>query len=440
MSSLRDFTLGFYGILDLRMTNGTKSKQEIIKKLHHNEWFINYLYYSLNPMLTYNVTRKSLGNIDISEYSKKELYMFNDIFECCGYLARARGINSETLEQVKILLAQESSIVSSPNDLMQLYIDLLSKKPRLGVTAHTVNKIIPGFIPEWDVQQSFPIEKYPLTCGTVFWVTQKLNGVRATFFNGRLLARSGVPYTGLDNLLFELNELSHGGMFVLDGELTLKDKGRLSDNEAFRVATGILNSDEPNKSNICFTVFDVIPVDDFISDKPTETYSARRSFLDKLCASNPKLIYTRILPVMYHGTDQSIIPTLLDKMVKEDKEGLMINLDVPYYRKRHRGILKVKRFYTADLEIVEAKCGDGKYKDVLGALVVKFNGNEVSVGSGFSDEQRQHYWEHKDELIGKICEVKYKEISYDKKTGMESLQFPVFIGIRYDKETENVEV
>ena len=99
----------------------------------------------------------------------------------------------------------------------------------------------------------------------------------------------------------------------------------------------------------------------------------------------------------------------------------------------------MKRFYTADLEITDVRCGDGKYKDVLGAFVVKFKDNEVSVGSGFSDEQRQYYWEHKDELIGKICEVKYKEISCDKKTGLESLQFPVFVGVRYDKDVPNVE-
>jgi len=30
--------------------------------------------------------------------------------------------------------------------------------------------------------------------------------------------------------------------------------------------------------------------------------------------------------------------------------------------------------------------------------------------------------------------VKYKEVSYDKSTGAESLQFPVFVGIRNDKE------
>ena len=141
----------------------------------------------------------------------------------------------------------------------------------------------------------------------------------------------------------------------------------------------------------------------------------------------------RILPVLYSGTDQSKIPELLDQMVREDKEGLMVNLDVPYKRKRHNGILKVKRFYTMDLPIVACEEGSGRLAGVLGAFVLNYKGNEVRVGSGFTDEQRVLYWEHRDELTDVLCEVKYKEISYDKNTGAESLQFPVFVQLRTDK-------
>ena len=69
----------------------------------------------------------------------------------------------------------------------------------------------------------------------------------------------------------------------------------------------------------------------------------------------------------------------------------------------------------------------------LGALVLDYKGNEVKVGSGFTDEQRATFWQGKNDLPGLLCEVKYKEISSDKNTGAESLQFPVFISIRTDK-------
>ena len=44
------------------------------------------------------------------------------------------------------------------------------------------------------------------------------------------------------------------------------------------------------------------------------------------------------------------------------------------------------------------------------------------------------FWHNRDNLIGVLCEVKYKEVSYDKSTGADSLQFPVFVRIRNDKE------
>lgn len=146
------------------------------------------------------------------------------------------------------------------------------------------------------------------------------------------------------------------------------------------------------------------------------------------------MVELNILPVLYHGKDQTKIDELLEQMVREDKEGLMANFDVPYKRKRHNGILKVKRFYTMDLHILRCEEGSGRLAGTLGAFVLDYKGNEVNVGSGFSDEQRTAFWAAKDEMPGRLCEVKYKEISYDKNTGAESLQFPVFISIRTDKD------
>ena len=223
--------------------------------------------------------------------------------------------------------------------------------------------------------------------------------------------------------------------FVLDGELTLKDKGNLSDNEAFRKATGIINSDSEDKSEICYTVFDIIPLQTFEENGNDINYSVRRLILDELAKSLDKdgAKYVSVLPVLYHGKDQKQISSLLDKMVAEDKEGLIANLDVPYKRQRHRGILKIKRFYTMDLPIVRCEEGTGRLAGTLGAFVVDFDGNEVNVGSGFSDDQRREFWENKENLIGTLCEVKYKDISSDKSKGGKSLQFPIFVGLRTDK-------
>lgn len=413
----------------LQETKGTNEKQKFIAHRADNGWFRRFLYYALNPVLTYNVSEKTLKRlVKTTPSGGGTLVFFDDIFECCEYLARLRGVDDATLRQVQLLLSK----CSSPEQ-QELYIKLLAKTLRLGVTAKTVNKIIPNLIPEWEVQQAYPIDKYPVKDGTEFWLTQKLNGVRATFYNGKLIARSGVPYEGVAHIVKAL-DWAQKCDYILDGELTLKDKGDLSDNEAFRVATGILNSDAVNKTRICFTIFDLIPVTDFESANPKLKYNERRLIMNSL-ADKIDTAYTRLLPVLYHGTDQSKIGELLERMVAEDKEGLMLNTNCPYRRSRHSGILKIKRFYTMDLKIIGYEEGEGRLQGVLGAFLVDYKGNTVKVGSGFTDEQRAEYWVHRDEIVaaGQLCEVKYKEVSSDKNTGCESLQFPVFVCLRTDK-------
>lgn len=421
--------MGIASILELQKVSGANAKQKILKKYAEDNWFRMFLYFALNPLITYNLSEKTLSKNDSDDTALADtgLIFFNDIFECCEYLSRLRGIDDATVRQVKLLLYNYCDETER-----EVYIKLLSKTLRLGVTAKTVNKIIPGLIPEWEVQQAFPIDKYPIPSGTKFWLTQKLNGVRATFYNGQLIARSGVPYKGLDHILKEIAWVNNSG-FVLDGELTLKNKGEMSDNEAFRMATGIINSDDEDKTSICFTVFDVIPRKDFENTEPTVKYSERRVILDELSNALKDAHFVSVLPVLYSGTDQSKIDEYLEQMVREDKEGLMANFDVPYRRTRHKGILKIKRFYTMDLPILRCEEGTGRLEGTLGAIVLEYKGNEVKVGSGFTDEQRATYWQQRDSIAGTLCEVKYKEISSDKNTGLESLQFPVFVQLRTDK-------
>ena len=408
----------------LKRESGTLKKQEILRQHKNDEDFCKLLYYALNPMLTYKISEQTMSRP--VRYDPNITLVLCDIYTICETLAARKALDDVTIYQVCAFL---DACAPCERDF---YKKLLAKTLRLGVTAKTVNKIIPGLIPEWEVQQAYPIEKYPLKENVWFALTQKLNGVRATYYKGKLYARSGVPYEGLDHITDILAVEKFDGL-VFDGELTLLDKGDLSDNEAFRKSTGIINSDDVDKTCICYTIFDVINTSEFESDRCVMTYTARRVALDAVAALLPKDDHVKILPVLYMGTDQNKIPELLDQMVREDKEGLMVNLDVPYKRKRHNGILKVKRFYTMDLPIIECEEGSGRLAGTLGAFVLNYKGNPVRVGSGFSDEQRTEYWSHRNELPGVLCEVKYKEISSDKTTGAESLQFPIFISLRTDK-------
>lgn len=283
-------------------------------------------------------------------------------------------------------------------------------------------------IPDWKVQQAFAIERHPIRDGVWFSLTQKLNGVRATFYRGKMVGRNGTILLGLAHIEAQLKEFADT---VFDGELVLKNADGITDNEAFRKATGIINSDRENKFEIKFVVFDMVPLDEFDSGHSTSTYRTRNESLRALSSKLEDCV--EVLPVLYSGTDQSKIWSILETMVSQDKEGLIVNLDVPYSRTRHKGILKVKRFYTVDLPIIRCEEGAGRLKGTLGSIIVKYLDSEVGVGSGFTDEERHALWGSRESLFGTLVEVKYKDISYDKKTGKKSLQFPTFVRMRKDK-------
>ena len=415
-------------VMELQSVVGGNAKAEVIQKYQDDIYFKKFLWYALNPLLSYHFSEKTLRAL--VRKSRVELVHFDNIFDCCDFLSRLHGVNEEISREVGTLLS-----LYDPRT-QEIYIQLLAKTLRLGVTAKSVNKVIPGLIPEWEVQQAYPINKYPLDEDTEFWLTQKLNGVRATMYKGQLIARSGQVYEGLDHIIKAVGDRANDADLVLDGELILRDKGDLSDNEAFRMATGIINGDDLEaKRQIRYMIFDLIPLEDFESDTPSMLYSDRRVLLDHFgdILKLPNDAAT-IVPVLYHGEDQSMIWRLLDKMIAEDKEGLMVNTECPYRRTRHKGILKVKQFYSMDLPIIRCEEGSGRLKGTLGAFVLKFMNNEVKVGSGFSDEQRDIFWKNRDDLIGTLCEVKYKEVSADMMTGLRSLQFPVFVRLRDDKQ------
>ena len=107
----------------------------------------------------------------------------------------------------------------------------------------------------------------------------------------------------------------------------------------------------------------------------------------------------------------------------------MINLNNPCEFKRTSNLLKCKVMQTCDLQIIGLEEGLGRLSRTLGRINVDYKGFVVGVGSGFSDLDRQRFWNHKDELIGRIIEVQYFEETEDKDKN-KSLRFPVFKELR----------
>jgi DNA ligase-1 len=316
-------------------------------------------------------------------------------------------------------------------DEQELWINVLTKDLRCNISSKTINKAIKGLIPEFNIQQAYPIHKYPLKLNTWFALEEKLNGINCSNLNNIMLSRQGKEIINLGHIIEQLNQLSFKG-YYFNGELVRKNIDNVTNGENFRLTTSIVNSDAEDKTMIDFIVFDLLPIEEFYQGKSKLKYKERLKLLKQLKqeSEDKGLINLNIPKIYYEGNDINVIDEYLDLATQEDKEGLMAIKDCEWKNKRHNGILKVKKFLTADCIIIGYEEGDGKYKGILGSFIIDYKGNKVNVGSGYTDEQRQEYWINKDKYIGRILEVKYKEETMDKKTKLISLQFPTFVCIR----------
>lgn len=330
------------------------------------------------------------------------------------------------------LAVVQSFIGAQPDDMKVFCRQLVTKSLKLGIDSKSVNAVIPNLVRTFDVMLGTSIEKCKIKEGIWFSVSHKLNGNRCVFYRGDFYTRQGKKHSGLEHIKTELLKLTGSVGMVVDGELVYKNKEGLSDSEAFQVGTGIANSKSGDKTELKLIVFDTMPADEFDSGRSTNTYRVRK---EKLIQMGERIAQAgmenvAIVDVFYEGTDQAEIWKWLDYAEENDLEGVVLNLDTPYECKRTKNLIKVKKFYTMDLEVVGVEAGSGRLSGTLGALIVDYKGNTVNVGSGFDDATRADIWSNRDDIIGRIIEVKYKEISKDKKTGLESLQFPIFVCVR----------
>ena len=238
-----------------------------------------------------------------------------------------------------------------------------------------------------------------------------------------MYTRSGKKYTGVEHIINDLKCVLINPNIVVDGELVRKNTDNKSDSENFQIGVGIANSKAETKEELKLVIFDMITVNDFENGKSKLTYSERKPEIESLRETIQQLNIENlsVVDMFYEGTDQTQIWKWLDYAEEHDLEGVIVNLDTPYECKRTKNLIKVKKFYTYDLKVIGYEEGSGRLKGTLGSLIVDFKGNSVNVGSGFDDKTRNILWNMCDELIGRVIEVKYKEISKDKKTGLESL-------------------
>ena len=98
--------------------------------------------------------------------------------------------------------------------------------------------------------------------------------------------------------------------------------------------------------------------------------------------------------------------------------------------KRSFAWLKSKPVIEISLKVKKLEEGTGKHIGRLGAIKAegKDNGKnfKISIGSGFSDQQREEFWINKDKLINQIIEIKADAITKSQDGDFWSARFPRF--------------
>jgi len=122
------------------------------------------------------------------------------------------------------------------------------------------------------------------------------------------------------------------------------------------------------------------------------------------------------------------------KAVAGGYEGIMIkDPEASYECKRSVAWLKLKPFIEVSLEVKSLEEGTGRNVGRLGALVCEGVDDgksiKVNVGSGFSDNDRDTFWNSGSEVLGQIVEVRADAVTQNQD-GSFSLRFPRFIKFR----------
>jgi DNA ligase-1 len=220
-----------------------------------------------------------------------------------------------------------------------------------------------------------------------WWMSEKLDGVRAYWDGEQFLSRLGN--------LFHVPDWFTAGLpgEPLDGELWIARK-------AFQRTTSVVRRQD--KSNhwrqVRFVVFDA-------PAHPGDFESRLAFFHDYIGRQKPPFAVAHPHEVC---RDADHLRTELARVEGLGGEGLMLRQPRSEYEVgRSWTLLKVKSFLDAEARVLAHKPGAGRHKGRLGALTVELeDGTRFDVGTGFSDAERTS-----PPPIGSLITFRYQELS-----------------------------
>jgi len=332
------------------------------------------------------------------------------------------------------VLAELSRLTPASQELLKRVI---LKDMRAGFTAKTLNTVKKGWVPVFECMLAHKFEDKRATSWPLV-AEPKLDGVRVlALVQGdavEFVSRTGKEFTSFDHLKEpvvtavmsfidrcpEDSYVREWSGVVIDGEMV---------SGTFNKTVSEVRKKEVAATDAVFNVFDLLPLDLFRGEMvDRRKYSERRALLEDFVqsANSPAI---KLVP-RYFVNSVDEIQAIYGRVRDRGLEGLIVKHPAHLYElKRSYGWLKMKNEETHDLIVTGRFEGTGKYEGMLGGLICDFNGVEVRVGGGFTDEQRREIWAAPEaEVVGRMIEVEAHE-----RTPDGSLRHPRFLRWRDDK-------
>lgn len=207
---------------------------------------------------------------------------------------------------------------------------------------------------------------------TDYYVSEKLDGVRAYWDGHQLLTRSGRVIPAPTWFISALPSTP------MDGELW-------SGRGEFSWLAGVLNRTQQHDEDwrkIRYMVFDL--------PQMATTFTERLWVLRTLVAQqgNPQL---KVLEQIRVSSEQAL-EQKLQRITAGGGEGVMLHRAASLYQARRTAdLLKFKLTDDDEARVIGYVPGEGKYRGELGALLVRMgDGREFRLGTGFSDDERRN--------------------------------------------------
>lgn len=235
-----------------------------------------------------------------------------------------------------------------------------------------------------------------------YWVSEKLDGVRAVWDGKILRFRSGNPVPAPPWFVDALPRQP------LDGELWL---GRGS----FDRLSSIVRRQSPDDSEwrrVSYMIFEL----------PNAPGSfTERSEQIRAITEAAKLPWLQAVS-QFRVADAASLQAKLRDIVRSGGEGLMLHRDDAAYQVgRSDALLKLTPWLDAEARVIAHLPGKGKYAGKLGALRMEMpDGRRFSLGSGLTDTLRRN-----PPLVGTLITYRYRELT---QNGMP--RFPRYLRVR----------